>query len=410
MFEINFNYVYMKNLNFLIIAFIALLLGVAVSAQSPQSFRYQAVARDNSGNILANQNVSFRISILSGSVSGTITYRETHTGLSTNAFGLAELEIGKGSPVNGTFSSIIWGSSSYFIQVEMDPAGGTSYQELSTSQFLSVPYALYSEQAGNGFSGNYNDLTNKPLLFDGAWNSLTGKPEGTAAGEMLYWNGSEWVNVAPGKNGQTLIFLNGTPKWWPEGMSANDVYNPTTGKIWMDRNLGATQVATSSTDPNSYGDLYQWGRRTDGHQIRTSPTTTTISISITPVHGNYILSPNLPYDWLNPKNDNLWQGVSGTNNPCPIGYRLPTMAEWDAELLSWSSNNAAGAFASPLKLPVAGSRNFGVGWLQVVGSYGRYWSSTVSGAISRYLVFSSSDAGMDGFHRANGYSVRCLKD
>jgi hypothetical protein len=153
-----------------------LVIGVEVLAQTPQSFRYQAVARDNSGNILASQPVSFKISILSGSVSGTAVYSETHHGLSTNAFGLVELEIGKGIPVAGTFSAIDWGSNIYFVKIEMDPAGGGTYQTLSTSQLLSVPYALYSQKAGNGFSGNYNDLTNKPLLFDGTWVSLTGKP------------------------------------------------------------------------------------------------------------------------------------------------------------------------------------------------------------------------------------------
>jgi hypothetical protein len=188
------------------------------------------------------------------------------------------------------------------------------------------------------------------------------------------------------------------------------VTNPTTGKIWMDRNLGASQVATSSTDAASYGDLYQWGRRTDGHQIRTSGTTTTLSSSDTPGHGNFILTPNSPYDWRSPQNDNLWQGVSGTNNPCPSGYRLPTEAEWNAERLSWSTNNAAGAFASPLKLPVAGYRDGSLGSLGTVGSNGYYWSSTVSSAYSRNLLFGSGNAFVSTNGRANGGSVRCLKD
>ncbi len=134
----------------LILFIFGILLGAAVSAQAPQSFRYQAVARDNSGNVLANQSVSFRISILGGSVSGTVAYTETHTGLSTNAFGLVELEIGKGNPVTGTFSSIDWGNNSYYVKIEMDPAGGTAYQVLSTSQLLSVPYALHANTVRTG--------------------------------------------------------------------------------------------------------------------------------------------------------------------------------------------------------------------------------------------------------------------
>jgi uncharacterized protein (TIGR02145 family) len=178
----------------------------------------------------------------------------------------------------------------------------------------------------------------------------------------------------------------------------------------MDRNLGAAQVATSSTDPDSYGDLYQWGRGADGHQIRTSATISDLSSSDTPGHGNFILAPSSPYDWRSPQNTNLWQGVSGVNNPCPAGYRLPTATELDAERLSWSSNNSAGAFGSPLKLPVAGLRFYIDGLLYDVGSRGYYWSSTVDGAYSRALDFGSSNAVMGGYYRACGHSVRCIKD
>jgi uncharacterized protein (TIGR02145 family) len=185
-----------------------------------------------------------------------------------------------------------------------------------------------------------------------------------------------------------------------------DVTNPTTGKTWMDRNLGATRVATSSTDASSYGDLYQWGRRSDGHQCRNSTTTTILSSTDQPGNGNFIIGSS---DWRNPQNNNLWQGVNGVNNPCPSGYRLPTETELNAELLSWSSNNSAGAFASPLKLPSAGYRlNFGL--LENVGTIGYYWSSTVSSASSLYLRFNGSNPGMNSNNRAYGTPVRCLKD
>ena len=181
------------------------------------------------------------------------------------------------------------------------------------------------------------------------------------------------------------------------------------GKCWLDRNLGANRVAQSSTDAEAYGDLYQWGRLTDGHQNRTSGTTTTLSNGDVPGHGNFITVNSSPFDWRSPQSNNLWQGVSGTNNPCPGGYRLPTDAEWEAERQSWSSNNAAGAFNSPLKLPIAGFRGAD-GWLYDVGVCGRYWSATVGGTLARYLYFDSSNAGMYYHYRANGYSVRCLKD
>ena len=153
------------------------------------------------------------------------------------------------------------------------------------------------------------------------------------------------------------------------GTTIVDVTNPTTGKTWMDRNLGASQQATSSTDYLAYGALFQWGRAADGHECITwtssttgAPqysTTTTLSSTDNSNHVNFIISASSPYDWRNPQNDSLWQGVDGINNPCPSGYRLPTEAEWNAERTSWGNgnNNLAGAYASSLKLPAAGYRN-----------------------------------------------------
>lgn len=183
------------------------------------------------------------------------------------------------------------------------------------------------------------------------------------------------------------------------------------GRCWLDRNLGATQVATSPTDQAAYGDLYQWGRGADGHQIPTSPTTSTLSSSDQAGHGFFIKTQGGNWgDWRSPQNDNLWQGLSGVNNPCPCGFRLPTVAEWNEERLSWISNNASGAFASPLKLTVAGSRSLTLGSLQVVGIAGYYWSSTVSSVNSRTLSVTSSSASNLFGNRAFGFSVRCIKD
>lgn len=234
---------------------------------------------------------------------------------------------------------------------------------------------------------------------------------------MLYWNNTAWVKVAAGSNGQTLAFYNDAPVWIGTTANSNTVLNPTTGKIWMDRNLGATQVATSSTDYLAYGDLYQWGRGADGHQLITwtdattgtavNSTTTTPSSADVPGNANFILTSG---DWRSPKNDNLWQGVNGINNPCPSGYRLPTDAEWVTEHASWISQNAAGAFASSLKFPAAGYRVHNDGSLFLVGNTGHYWSSTVSGVDSRMLYFYTGGVPHYAVNRARGYSVRCLKD
>lgn len=197
------------------------------------------------------------------------------------------------------------------------------------------------------------------------------------------------------------------------------------GKCWLDRNLGATQVATGIDDTDSYGDLYQWGRAADGHEDRNSSTTSTNANTAVPNASNswdglFITEINSPEDWLTSQDDTLWQGVSGTNNPCPAGFRLPTDTEWETEILSWSPQDYNGALASPLKLPAAGYRiNFDGNELYTTGSQqgGIYWSSTVSGSSAVILNFTGASAiatatagPSTNYGRANGASVRCVKD
>jgi hypothetical protein len=189
-----------------------------------------------------------------------------------------------------------------------------------------------------------------------------------------------------------------------------DVTNPNTGKTWMDRNLGASQAATSSTDAAAYGDLYQWGRRSDGHQCRNSATTTILASTDQPLHSDFILTSNTPYDWRSPQNSNLWQGVNGINNPCPTGYRLPTETELINERQSWTQQNSAGAFNSVLKLPVSGLRMGNTGFLDFVNSYGVYWSSTINGNLTNILTFGLNTTSIDANTRVGGESVRCIKD
>lgn len=189
-----------------------------------------------------------------------------------------------------------------------------------------------------------------------------------------------------------------------------DVTNPITGKTWMDRNLGAGQIATSYTDAAAYGDLYQWGRCTDGHEKRTSSTNSTLSTTVSPTHGQFITSSGAPEDWLTPQNSNLWQGAAGINNPCPSGYRIPTRTELDNERLSWVTNDAPGAFASPLKFTLGGRRSPN-GALSLVNSIGSYSTSTISGTTNKILLnITSTTSSIGANSRGHGLSVRCIKD
>lgn len=106
----------------------------------------------------------------------------------------------------------------------------------------------------------------------------------------------------------------------------------------------------------------------------------------------------------------MWSGSAAENNPCPSGFRIPTAAEWNQERLSWGTNNAAGAFASPLKLPMSGYRYYENASLNNVGDAGFYWSSTGSTSNSRILYFFFNTADMESYPRAYGFSIRCIKD
>jgi len=122
-----------------------------VFAQAPQRLSYQAVIRNSTGGLVTNHAVGMKISILQGSSSGTAVYVETHT-TTTNSNGLATIEIGGGSLVSGSFATINWSGSTYYLKTETDPAGGTSYSITGTSQLLSVPYALHAREVQIGSS------------------------------------------------------------------------------------------------------------------------------------------------------------------------------------------------------------------------------------------------------------------
>ena len=143
----------------ILIAFI----GITAFGQAPEGINYQAVVRDNTGNVIASSPVGISIAIYQTSPTGTLVYEETFAP-TTNGFGLVNLVIGQGTVVTGVFANIDWGNGPYYAEISADPTGGTNYALLGTQQLMSVPYALYAKEAENAFSGDYNDLTNQPTI------------------------------------------------------------------------------------------------------------------------------------------------------------------------------------------------------------------------------------------------------
>jgi hypothetical protein len=207
------------------IVFIALLISIASIAQSPQSFKYQAVVRDNNGNVLVNKMVSIRTSILQSSTSGASVYTETQN-IATNDFGVVAINIGQGNLISGNFATINWGADIYFIKTEVDLTGGSNYQFMGTTQLMSVPYALYAEKSGASKNDLDTSATNElqnlsisgQTLSISNGNSVTvpDNQQLTLSGNNLSISGGNTINLPPDNDAdttneiQTLNFNSGT--------------------------------------------------------------------------------------------------------------------------------------------------------------------------------------------------------
>ena len=202
-----------------------------------------------------------------------------------------------------------------------------------------------------------------------------------------------------------------------KGKTYGQVISPFTGKIWLDRNLGASRVAIAFDDNQSYGDYYQWGRAADGHQESNSTTTATLATDINATVANvkFITNLNSPNDWaLVDTNGSLrsaaWSKTDGSSI-CPVGYRVPTITEFTTETINASTpvNENITAFNNFLKLPSAGLRSVD-GVIAYQGSGGNYWSSSPNSTGSDRMYSATTSAGQSLYGRAFGLSIRCLKN
>jgi hypothetical protein len=295
-----------------------------------------------------------------------------------------------------------------YTDAENDPQGESTFQ-----WYLADDAAGTGEEAIEGASSLTYTIQK---LDEGKYLRIGITPKATAGA----LTGSEVKSGFIGAVGEatTVTFVyNG------EEVTYGILNSPTTGRKWLDRNLGAGKIASSLTDYEAYGDLFQWGRLADGHQIivRNGPTDADASglngtASFNPVeysssdvpgHSKFIPNQAYPADWRNPGNDLLWQGVNGINNPCPLGWRIPTSDDWTAEGLTTLTK----AFDN-LKLTLGGWRGTDATF-SGAGSFGTYYSSSVGpetpGLISFLFITSDGNMVLTG-DRVAGMNCRCIQD
>ncbi|PAM94092.1 hypothetical protein B4N84_13495 [Flavobacterium sp. IR1] len=230
----------------------------------------------------------------------------------------------------------------------------------------------------------------------------------TATGDQKVVLQASGVPVSDGFHSFTIDANGATCSFRRETMS--NIVKGGSGKIWLSYNLGATAIPTSKIDVAQYGDYYQWGRENDGHQKKNSPTDKTKSPTDSPGHGFFILTT---FNWEVSPSTTSWIGVTGKNNPCPSGFRIPTEQEWLDELRDSKITDSDTAYNSVLKLTVGGLREVNYGKFYKASVAGYYWTDTTvigtSEKRKRAIHIETSATGIDQ-PRSHGENVRCIQD
>ena len=409
----------MKQLN---LFFAFNIIATLVLAQVPQKFSYQSVIRNSGNQVLANQIVGIKISILEGSANGTVVYAETHNP-TTTANGLANLEIGGGNVLSGNFANINWSNGPYFIKTETDVNGGNNYSISATQQLLSVPYAFRAEDISYSVSQSGDTL----FIGNGGFVIVPGISAANASGG----NGGDGGGGSAGTSSGTTAHTCGTANVVNAGLTYNSVIDQE-GNIyktivignreWMAENLKTTTYRNG--DPIVSGlSATQWAGTTSGAWA----------------HYNGDASLDCPYGKLY-----NFYACSDARQLCPTGWHVPTDGEWSVLInqfdpsaqggINWS-NFAGGPLKSTGTIqagtglwngPNTGATNasgFSAlpgGFITIMGASnnsainGYYWTSSEVNSTTGYARSFYHDPGSviqtANFGKRSGMSIRCIRD
>jgi uncharacterized protein (TIGR02145 family) len=441
----------MKALSFsFLIAFFIFQISFSLQAQAPESFNYQAVVRNSSGQPLANQQVSLRISILKGGEFGAFVYVETHEGM-TNKFGLITKNIGAGEVVSGDFQGINWSDGPYYLKIEMDATGGNSFSDMGTSPLLSVPYAMVAKTVESGFSVSYNNLQDKPAGID----------EDKADDVLL----SEDQMVQGTKSfGNTVILYNGADA------ANNPIVNVATpvnsgdavNKAYVDMLVSRIEeldaridklekiiyppdTALQDIDSNIYKVITIGDQVWMAEDLRTTKYNDGTSIDNVTDAAEWVSLSSPAYCWY--MNDETYKIPNGalynwyavnTEKLCPVGWHVPGDSEWKTlEMALGMSQNAAdqdgwrgtnegtkiknttgwvsgsGTNESGFSAIAGGLRDWDDAAFYWLGYYSHWWTSTEGDSYTawdRDISYTSTAIFRYPNNKNYGMSVRCLKN
>ncbi len=437
------------SISFLIAVFI-IQISFSLHAQAPQSFSYQAVVRNSSGQPLANQQVSLRISILKGGEFGAFVYVETHEGM-TNKFGLITKNIGTGNVVSGEFQNINWSDGPYYLKIEMDATGGNSYSDMGSSPLLSVPYAMVAKTVESGFSVSYNNLLDKPAGIDEdktddvllAEDQLV---QGTKSfgNTVILYNGADAtnqpiINVATPTNSGDAV----NKEYVDKLISRIEELDARIDKL--ERIIYPPDTAAQDMDSNIYKVIYIGDQEWMAEDLRTTKYNDGTPIANVTDAAEWVSLSSPAYCWyMNDETHKIpngalynWYAVN-TEKLCPVGWHVPSDSEWkilemalgmsqnDADQDGWRGTNegnkiknttgwisGSGTNESGFSAIAGGLRDWDDAAFYWLGYYSHWWTSTEGDSYTawdRDISYTSTAIFRYPNNKNYGMSVRCLKN
>ena len=348
----------MKKINLMILLLI--IIG-SVAAQTPQSFKYQAVARNSDGEAIVNTTIGLKISLISDNISGTVVYSETFSP-SSNNIGIINVNIGQGNVESGVFSDIDWGTDEYFLKVAMDVSGGSNYVDMGTTQLLSVPYSLYTASI-------YVHHSNDTLYIGDQYVIISGG--GPSPGTVTDYDGNVYETVVIGT--QTWMKQNLRSLHYADGSTIEDAYAYEDNESYV----------------SDYGRLYTWNA-----VMKLSKNTSERAQGI------------CPDGWHVPSE------AEGVTLQDFLGGHMQAGGKMkETGTTYWEDPNTGATNESGFSSRGSGQRGQAGNYTNLMRSF-NIWTSTDNGEKAYHMsnLYNSDNTAFQLHIKTIGWSVRCLKD